>query len=151
MNGPTKVCTGPAHPGPAMLPLSDFGVYRSGPRAGKPLARCRLCRHWSVLKVKEGPHGLVAAASLKPFAAELINRCGSVYRASQQHGLSEPTLLGLAAGAREKVRAATAQRLLVGLSEQRKYDRRNGSSIRFHEARLAQARIDERMERDGCG
>lgn len=41
----TKRCYGPLHPpGGALIPLSDYTFNRTGPRAGKPLSRCKYCR-----------------------------------------------------------------------------------------------------------
>jgi hypothetical protein len=40
-----KFCNGPSHPsGGVMLPLSEFNLYKTGPRAGKPISVCRKCR-----------------------------------------------------------------------------------------------------------
>lgn len=151
-NEPTKVCSGPAHHGPALLPLTErhWQFYRSGARAGRPLSRCKLCRHWNVLVQKDGPHGLVEAKSVVPLAVELLDRCGSAYRVEQSHGVNEATLRAIVDGRTQLVRKRTAQQIILGLSEQRKYDRRNGASARFMEARRRQAIIEERLEREVC-
>lgn len=154
MKGPTKVCTGPAHPAPAMLPLTpeywyfygDSGWAQSTGMVGKPIARCLLCR------ALDHPHKLIPASRIERFTAELINRCGGYKQAERASGVGERVLRQIVTRTKKRgVQKETAARILVALSEQRKYDRRNGSSVRFMEARRAQARIEERIERDGCG
>lgn len=40
-----KKCNGPLHPpGGEQVPLKDFTYNLTGPRAGKPLSRCKYCR-----------------------------------------------------------------------------------------------------------
>lgn len=40
-----KLCRGPLHPpGGEFVPLSEYSFYLTGPREGKPLSRCKLCR-----------------------------------------------------------------------------------------------------------
>jgi hypothetical protein len=141
-----KLCRGPAHPQPTWLPLADFGF--NGPYLQ---GQCKLCRGWLRLQTKEGPHGLVPAASLAKLALELTNRCGSLDKAADRSGVNRQTLLRLIHRKQPQVRRQTAQQLLIGLAEQRKVDRRNGASPRFLAARKAQAQIEERVARDGCG
>jgi hypothetical protein len=145
---PTKVCQGPAHPGPTRLPLTaeHWNFYRSGPRAGTPIGRCRLCHHWNALVVKSGPHGLVDAKPVLPFVVELVERCGNPEKVYAAHGLHAETLRSIIAGQRS-VRKRTVARLLLALSEQRKYDRRNGASERFVKARREQGLREERALR----
>jgi hypothetical protein len=41
----SKRCLGPLHPpGGAILPIENFSINITGPRAGKPLSRCKTCR-----------------------------------------------------------------------------------------------------------
>lgn len=150
----SKVCTGPAHPSAAMLPLTSEYWYfygdspwaRDNDMVGKPIAKCRLCR------ALEYDSQEIPPAQIEPFARELVDRCGGYKQAERVCGVGERTLRQLVLRKQKRgVQKRTAQRILVGLSEQRKYDRRNGSSERFLEARLAQARIEERIEREGCG
>jgi hypothetical protein len=113
---------------------------------GKPIAKCKLCR------ALEHPHKLIPAKKIEHFARELVDRCGGYKQAERLCGVGERVLHQLVTKTKKRgVQKETASRILGALSEQRKYDRRNGSSQRFMEARLAQARINERMERDGCG
>lgn len=151
---PAKVCTGPAHAGPAMLPLTDEYWYfygdsdwaRRAKMVGKPIAKCKLCR------ALEHPHSLIPTRKIERFTLELVDRCGGYKQAERLCGVGERVLRQIATRTKTKgVQKPTAARILTALSEQRKYDRRNGSSQRFLEARLAQARIEERVGRDGCG
>lgn len=141
-NVPSKVCTGPAHAQPTRLPLTEthWHFNRSGPRAGQALPRCKLCRHWMRMT-----HTLVPMQTLKPYAIELTERCGSYYAAERVHGISDTTLRKIAQGGKSRVQVDTAQRLLMALGEQRKLDRRNGTSTRFLAARKAQALSELRM------
>lgn len=145
---PTKVCTGPAHPGPTELPLTETYWYFHGDHhPGNARYRCKLCYGWEKLVDKEAPRGLVEASSVVPFARELVERCGTIKAASRAHDLQYETLRALLAGERAKLKKQTVARYLLALGEQRKYDRRNGLSERFHEARRAQGEREARLER----
>lgn len=152
---PTKVCNGPAHPGPTRLPLTaeHWSFHGAGAWAtkagmvGKPLSRCRLCRSWDRLVERDVPHGLVPAVKVEPFLRELVERCGTAPVVTERHGISGSTVDRVLNHRIGSVKAKTAARLLLALSEQRKYDRRNGSSPRFVAARRAQGRREERLER----
>jgi hypothetical protein len=89
--------------------------------------------------------------TLRLLAKELTDRCGGYHAVHRAHGIREETIRLIVLGQTERMQKRTAARILLALSEQRKYDRRNGSSKRFLEARMAQARIEERIDRDGCG
>jgi len=149
INFGTRVCNGPAHHGPARLPLTEtyWAFYRSGPRAGKPIARCKLCRNWQTLVVKPGPHGRVDLDHVYPIARELLERCGSAKEVERRHGIPAAVISKVVARTQKGVYARTAGRLIVALGEQRKYDRRNGASARFVAARRAQGQLEERLER----
>lgn len=154
MNESVKVCTGPAHVGPTRIPLDTEHWYfhQSGPRQGMPTTRCRLCTNWTKLISKTGPHGWVRLTkAMQALTKELVDRCGSYGAVYRHHGVRAETLRLIVVGETGRVQKKTAGRILVALSEQRKYDRRNGTNVRFMEARRAQARIDERLERDECG
>jgi hypothetical protein len=152
-NVATKVCLGPAHSGPARIPLDreHWYFYGNSPWArlhgmvGKPIARCRMCR------ALQHPHSLIPAARIERFARELVERCGGYKQAERACGVGERTLRRIVIREKRSIQKVTAGRILVALDEQRKYDRRNGASPRFMEARRAQARIEERLDRDGCG
>jgi hypothetical protein len=139
---PTKVCTGPAHTQPTRLPLTETYWYfhKSGPYAGKP-QRCRLCAAYRRL-----PSGTVPVTkTLRSFARELVERCGSGSAVELRHGIAGSTILGVARGECQRMHRETATRLLTALGEQRKLDRRNGASSRFLAARRAQALSELRM------
>lgn len=143
---PTKVCAGPAHPQPTRLPLTDAYWYfnRSGPHAGLP-QRCKLCAAWKRYE-RYGVHALVPVRSLRPWLVELRDRCGSAFEVERRYGIWASTVTQILnrdeAG---RVQVRTAQRVLIALGEQRKLDRRNGTSARFLAARKAQALSELRM------
>lgn len=144
-----RVCTGPSHEQPTRLPLDEthFYFHRSGPNAGRPTARCRLCHNWTKLVGRDGPHGYVEVGDeLRGYVKELIDRCGPWY-GPRQYGLRPETLSALVRGEQKRVQKKTAQRILLALGEQRKLDRRNGASPRFVEAKRAQALREDRIGR----
>ncbi len=137
-----------------MLPLAaeywyfygDSPWARTAKMVGKPIARCKLCR------ALDHPHTTIPTRKIERFTRELIDRCGGYKQAGRLCGVGERVLRQIDLRTKRRgVRKETASRILIALSEQRKYDRRNGSSERFMQARLAQARIEERVDRDGCG
>lgn len=152
---PTKVCTGPAHPGPTRLPLDARHWYFHGASkwaigagmVGKPISRCRLCGSWSRLVERDVPHGLVPVPKIEPFVRELVERCGSTAQVVRVHGFNRTTIDRVLRHEIESVKAKTAARVLVALGEQRKIDRRNGTSERFVKARREQAQREERLDR----
>lgn len=149
MSGPTKLCTGPAHAGPTLVPLDEqhWHFHRSGSNAGQPVARCKLCANWAKLVTKDGQHGLVDAGRLRQFARELVDRCDGFEPAERAHGVAASTLRAIVGGESTRVQKRVAARLLLALSEQRKQDRRNGTSARFLAARRRQVMIEERQQR----
>ena|SRR5215831_2426631 len=150
-----KVCTGPAHAGPTRLPVDEENWYfhRSGPRAGQPTTRCKLCVNWSKLVNKDGPHGFVRVTpKIRSLAKELADRCDGYPAVERLHGIRGETLRVVVAGEQSRLQKKTVARLLSALAEQRKEDRRNGTSERFNKARKIQAAKEERLLRmDGCG
>jgi hypothetical protein len=143
-----KVCTGPAHPQPVRLPVDEahWHYHRSGPLAGQPVARCKLCQNWAKLQTKAGAHGLVPASRVRQLTQELVDRCDGYRQVEQRHGIAESTLRGLLAG-QARVQKTTAQRILQALDQQRREDRRNGASARFIKARQRQAVLEGRLTR----
>lgn len=150
-----KVCTGPAHAGPTRLPVDEDTWYfhRSGPKAGQPLARCKLCVNWNKLVKKDGPHGFVKVTpQLKALAKELADRCDGYPAVERLYGIRGETLRVVVAGEQGQMQKKTVARLFLALSERRKEDRRNGTSKRFNDARKQQAFREERLLRmDSCG
>jgi hypothetical protein len=146
-----KLCTGPSHERPTRLPLDEqhFYFHRTGPNAGEPTARCRVCHNWKKLLGKDGPHGYVSVSDeLRAYTKELIERCGPWY-GPRQYGLRPETLRAMVAGEHRRVQRRTALRILSALSDQRKADRINGASPRFVEAKREVADREQRIERHG--
>src|SRR4249919_4013603 len=78
--GNTKLCTGPAHTRPTPLPCTDeyWHFHKSGPNAGKPVARCRICTNWHKMRDPQSMgnnHGYTLWAPIKPLYEELLLRC----------------------------------------------------------------------------
>jgi len=121
--------------------------HRTGPKAGQPVARCRLCTNWAKLQTKTGPHGLVPAAKVRWLAKELVDRCDGCPGVERRHGIREETIRALVAGTQARVQKTTAQRILQALDQQRREDRRNGTTARFTKARHRQAALEERLMR----
>jgi hypothetical protein len=142
VNAPTKVCAGPAHAQPTRLPLTADHWYYD--RAGNP-TRCKLCTSYRAVTKHDGPKGLVPARPLRRYAVELVERCGSATRVEELYGLDANTVLNLTRSSSASTQKRIAQRLLVALGEQRKLDRRNGTSPRFLAARKAQALHEGRL------
>lgn len=149
MSEPTKICNGPAHAGPTRVQLDEdhWAFHRSGSKAGQATARCKLCSNWEKLLEKNGPHGWVALDAVRVFVDELIDRCGSSEAVQREHGIGATTLRSIEKGETTRVQKRTVARVLEALAEQRKVDRRNGSSERFKQARRRQARREEQLER----
>ena len=148
----TKLCTGPAHAEPALLPLDEehWNFHRSGAKKGEPVSRCKLCQNWGKLVEKKGPHGWVTIGPQEIFfIRELVDRCGSVLETARRHGLGVERLRSLASATEPvRVQKRTIARILTALAEQRRHDRRAGTSPRFNQARKAYARQDELLARN---
>lgn len=144
-----KVCTGPAHAQPISLPVNEnnWNFHRSGPKAGEPVARCKLCVNWTKLLDPSGPHGFATVSvELQTFAKELVERCnGSAHRLRHHHGVRPETVKAIAAGTHKRIQKKTALKILRALNEQRKIDRRNGHSESFRLARMAQVQRESHI------
>jgi hypothetical protein len=94
-NGHTglKLCTGPAHDEPTLLPANEkyFHRIKTGPRAGKLIARCRLCTNWHRLKNPGSNHGWVPITDAWPIINEAVNRIG-LHELSKRTNLSKDGL-----------------------------------------------------------
>jgi len=151
----TGLCTGPSHAEPVYLPVTPEHWYfhKSGRSTGKPVTPCRTCVNWKKLINKGGPHGLVAAAMVVPWARELVERCDGLYRVQRLHGIGETTLRAIVNGDNPHVQKRTAQRILVALASQRSADRRNGHASERYNGKLRAAGdreklINSHMERE---
>jgi hypothetical protein len=145
-----RVCRGILHPNGAMLPLEDFNVYRSGPRTGKPIARCKACHLESErlrYRRKTGG-GLVPLRKLLPFLIELVQRIG-LLETSRRTGLGTTTISGILRQKNKYVRKQTFQKVAVVLHEARRTDERrhrfsiqHGASARQRPEKLPRSRRD---------
>jgi len=145
----TKRCNGPAHAEPVLLPLDGEHWYfhRTGSRVGSPVTPCRQCVNWSKLLKPEGPHGYVPIKDVLPYVRELVERCGSIYKTCRRHGFAEDTLRQALNGGHEQMQKKTIGRVLLALQEQRQFDRKNGTSSRFHEEVRRRAEAEKRRMR----
>jgi len=153
-SGAFKVCTGPAHAQPTRIPLDEdhWPFHRSGPKAGEPTSRCKLCVNWTKLVTKDGSHGYIAASRVRALVRELVDRCGGVWAVERDHGLHATSLRSILDGETKRVQRRTVARVILALGEQRKIDRRNGTRRSFNRARVEQARIEAKaIETAGCG
>lgn len=123
----TKLCTGPAHPVPVQLPLTEDNWYfhKRGKRVGKPLSRCKLCVNWNRLQ-SAGQSGTVPCSSVHTFVAELVSRYGSRSLVAEAAGVALGTVDSIMNGDTCTVQKRTALRIIVALDEKRREDRRRG-------------------------
>jgi len=140
-------CAGPTHPEPVWLPLDEehWSFHLSGRRAGKPRSTCRACR---AIEGRKGTSGLVSSAELLPWIRELIWRCGTVLGVEKRHGIPDSTLSHLLSGKHHLVQKRTATRIFSALIEQRRLDRQQGTSRRFHDALVHHAVREGQLRRD---
>lgn len=149
-DGTTKVCTGPAHPGPTALPITDEHWYfhKSGVRAGKPTSRCKLCINFNKLKDPSGQHGTIECKSVRPFLQELVRRCGNAEAAASLAGMSASSLRSALQDQQCRMQKATARRIITALAERRRLDRREGIvSETFRRALVVQAAREDKVNR----
>lgn len=142
-----KLCTGPSHAEPTWLEVNEnnFNFYRSGPKTGEPVARCKRCINWKKLLNTDGPHGLVEHPEIRALIEELILRCDGIYAVERIHGIVATTLRGQLDGEHSKMQKRTAKRILEALAQQRQHDRKNGTSKAFREALQAKAQREGRQ------
>ena len=115
-------------------------------RDGKPTGFCRTCR--AAAKTKHnGPYGWVPVDKVRSLMVEIVDRAGSVDAASEMSGVSSTAIRNIISGGTRRVQKKTVRLLVLSLHERRKFDRLNGSSARYVEARKKQAEIEERIGR----
>jgi hypothetical protein len=91
-----KICRGPFHPpGGELIPLSEFTTYKSGPKAGKPLSRCKKCRNL-------GNASTFPAEVFMPLLVVLKSE-RSIKEVSQLTNISEQQIKDLLSGKRKRV------------------------------------------------
>jgi hypothetical protein len=145
-----RVCKGPLHPQGVMLPLEDFNIYRSGPRQGKPIARCKAC-HLELERTRyqrKTGGGLVPLRKLLPFLIELVQRIGLV-ETSRRTELGVTTISQILRQKNKYVQKRTFQKVAVVLHEVRRTDERrhrfsiqHGASARQRPEKLPRSRRD---------
>ena len=111
-----KICKGPSHDEPTYLPATPkyFYFLNKGPRALRPIARCRLCHHWARLKNPGQLQGLVPVADVAPFYVEVVNRIGMT-ELHKRSGLSLNHINGVLSRSYKHVRRAQVRRLMLEL------------------------------------
>lgn len=130
--GEYKLCRGPAHDEPTLLPATEkfFYVRKSSGREGQLYHRCRLCANWSRLK-SPGTSGYVPLYVALPFFREAVNRVGHM-EAARRIGMSHNGLRDiLKAPAYHKVQKGKLRLcMLEVISMRRKGEVRHRDSIR---------------------
>lgn len=82
-------------PGGAVLPLTEYSFNQTGPRAGKPLSRCKLCR--SIGKSKTVP-----ASVFNPLLETLLEG-RSIKEASYLSNIHQEQIRELKSGKRKRI------------------------------------------------
>lgn len=142
IQGDTKRCMGYYHKG-EYVSLKYFYFFKSGPKKGKPFARCRLCTYYK--RYGNTEHGLILYDRVKFIFDELTNRLGKA-ETLRRIGVSRNFFIRR--GENKSIRAATVVRAMKVLQECRENDvRRHKRSIRHG----ATARGREEREIKGLG
>ncbi len=139
-NGKTglKLCTGPAHDEPTWLPATDkyFHRLKKGERAGRLVARCRLCVNWSKIKNPGSNHGWVPLADAWPIINEAVNRIG-LHELAKRTGLSKDGLRQIVMKKNRYVQKRTLRLVTLELiSAKRKGEQPHPHAKRLHLRRL---------------
>lgn len=121
-----KLCSGEAHEEPEYLPASDkyFYIKKSGPTAGRPVARCRLCHNWDKLKnpTRGSLHGYVPVDKVRPFYIEAVNRVGAE-ELSRRSGVSIGHILRVLTDRNKRfVEKATLRKIMLELVSMQRRD-----------------------------
>lgn len=112
-----RLCTGPAHDPPGVyLPENDkyFYRYAKGPREGRFIARCRLCKAWERVKDPGSEHGWIELAKAKPFFTEASNRIG-IMELSRRTGLSQEMISRIVRGHGKFVQKRSLRKVMLEL------------------------------------
>jgi hypothetical protein len=145
----SKICTGPSHSVPVMLPLTDdyWYFHKTGKRVGKPSARCKNCQNWTKLQ-NPGMSGTVWVEQIRPHTMELVQRCGTLTAAEKWSSVSWNTLRDIVESEPKRVQKRTARKILEALESRRKYDRKNHeTSPALLKARRQQAVLESNLTR----
>lgn len=120
-----RLCTGPAHDEPTWLPQNDKYFYRhaKGPRRGRFIARCRLCKAWERVKNPGSEHGWIELVKARPFFDEAANRIG-VMELAKRTGISPERISHIIRGHGKYVQKQTLRKVMLELvSIRRKRER----------------------------
>lgn len=145
-----RLCTGPAHDQPAWLPASDkfFYRYAKGPRKGRFIARCRLCKAWERVKNPGSEHGWIELHKARPYFDEAANRIG-IMELSKRTGISQERISAVIRGHGKFVQKRTLRKVMLELVS---IKRHNEHSINGLSAwRLVKRRNGYQGVCSGCG
>jgi len=122
-----KRCMGPLHDGD-YVPLDHFYKYMSGPRLGRPFARCKSCQ--SVRKRADAKNPMIVYDKVKFVFDELQNRLGKM-EACRRLGVSHSFFSRRKSEGLKKIQRKTVIRAMHLLRECRENEEaRHRSSIR---------------------
>jgi len=144
-----KICTGPAHPVPVNLPLTEDNWYfhKTGPRKGRAVSRCKLCVNYNRLQAIDGQNGTVDCTKVFKFTEELVLRYGNASQAEGPSGVSANTLRIILKQEQCTIQKRTALKIITALDEKRRADRRSGTvNKKWRDAIRARALSEQRIE-----
>lgn len=135
----TKRCYGPLHPpGGADIPLNEYTFNRTGPRAGKPLSRCKHCR-------SSGNAATIPSVVFMPLI-EVLFEDRTIKEVSQLTSLNRELLKDIKKGKRKRIYKNTFLSLKravsslpkekVSIGPQNNKSKRNGLDKLGYEERL---------------
>ena len=152
----TKLCRGPLHPpGGSYIPLDEYTINKSGPRAGKPLSRCKYCR-------SSGEASTIPLSVVIPLLETLLENY-NLAEISKITNLNRQLLKDIRTGKRRRVykktflkihRAASAiPKNKTSIGPKRETSKRNGLKKLSYEERLGLRRLvsaaqKERFKKD---
>jgi len=113
-----RLCPGASHDQPTFLPENDkyFLRYKSGPRKGRFIAQCRLCRAWAQTQTNGSldEHGFVPVAQAAPIFLEAANRIG-IMELSRRTGIVYEAISRVIRRRQKYVRRSTVKKVLLEL------------------------------------
>lgn len=111
-----RLCTGPAHEVPTWLPATEkyFHRHKSGEKAGKLHARCRLCINWYKLKDPGSNHGWIPLTKAWPIFNEAVIRFG-IAELSRRSGVSKSGITNIIHRRQERVQKKTLRLVMLQL------------------------------------
>lgn len=145
-----KLCTGPAHEEPTLLPATDKYFYRikTGRKCGQLTSRCRLCSNWEKLKNPGSTHGWVPIKDVWNDVNEAVNRLG-VMELSRRTGLAKATLINIVTKRNAYVQKKTVRLIMLELISARRKNEHTPHPTSQH---LQMKRLHRYQETcSGCG